>query len=64
MSHKLLKRTIRARVQEGVNDFWREKVGQYIMMNFAILFMQGDYASLLMEEGSSVTWGSYLKDIP
>ena len=56
MSHALLKRRIQAGVQERVNDFWREKVGQYVM--------QGDYAALLMEEGSCVTWGSYKWDIP
>ena len=39
-----------------MNDFWKEKIGQYIM--------QGDYISLVMEEGGCITWRSYLWDIP
>ena len=51
-----VKRKIQARVQETVNDFWKEKVGTYIM--------QGDYLALIMEEGTCVTWRSYLWDVP
>ncbi len=39
-----------------MNDFWKEKIGHYIM--------QGDYLALVMEEGNSVTWKSYLWDVP
>ena len=43
-------------MQGWVSDFWKEKIGLYIM--------QGDYIALLMEEGSCITWRSYLWDIP
>ena len=56
MNKTLLKSKIQAGVQGRVNDFWREKVGQYVM--------QGDYTALLMEEGSCITWKSYQWDIP
>ena len=56
MSQPLLKSRIQARVQDRVNNFWKEKVGHYIM--------QGDYISLIMEEGSCITWRSYLWDVP
>ena len=56
MSQSLLKSKIQAGVQGRVNDFWKEKIGQYIM--------QGDYLGLIMEEGSCVTWRSYLWDVP
>ena len=55
MSHKLLKSKIQAGVQDRVSNFWK-KVGHYIM--------QGDYIALIMEEGSCITWRSYLWDIP
>ena len=53
---KLLKSKIQEGVQGRVNDFWREKVGRYVM--------QGDYIGLIMEEGNCITWRSYLWDIP
>ena len=56
VSQKLLKRKVQAGVQDRVNDFWKEKVGTYVM--------QGDYIALIMEEGGCVTWRSYLWDIP
>ena len=43
-------------MQGRVNDFWKEEIGRYIM--------QGDYLALIMEEGNSITWRSYLWDIP
>ena len=43
-------------MQGRVNDFWKETVGSYIM--------QGDYLALLMEEGSCITWKSFMWDIP
>ena len=43
-------------MQKRVNDFWREKVGAYIM--------QGDYLALHMEEQSCLTWKSFMWDIP
>ena len=43
-------------MQGRVNDFWKEKVGHYIM--------QGDYLALIMEERGCVTWRSYLWDVP
>ena len=42
-----LKRKIQVGVQQEVNDFWKEKIGHYVM--------QGDYLALLMEEGDCVT---------
>ena len=56
LTRKLLKGKIQAGVQKRVNDFWREKVGAYIM--------QGDYLALHMEEQSCLTWRSFLWDIP
>ena len=43
-------------LQEWVNDFWKEKIGHYVM--------QGDYLALIMEEQGCITWRSYLWDIP
>ena len=56
MNQKLLKSKIQVAVQGRVDNFWKEKIGGYIM--------QGDYLALIMEEGSCVTWRSYLWDIP
>ncbi len=56
LSRKLLKGKIQAGVQGRVDNFWKEKVGLYIM--------QGDYLALIMEEGSCVTWKSFMWDIP
>ena len=56
VTQTLLKSKIQAGVQVRVNDFWKEKVGHYVM--------QGDYLALIMEEGGCVTWRSYLWDIP
>ena len=56
LTQKLLKGKIQAGIQKRVDDFWREKVGGYIM--------QGDYLALHMEEKSCLTWRSYLWDIP
>ena len=56
LNQRQLKGKVQARVQGRVNDFWKEKIGRYIM--------QGDYLALVMEEGSCVTWRSYLWDIP
>ena len=52
----MLKRRIQSGVQERVNNFWKEKIGHYVM--------QGDYLALIMEEGGCITWRSYLYDIP
>ena len=51
-----LKRKIQRGVQERVNDFWKEKIGRYMM--------QGDYLALIMEEGGCITWKSYMWDVP
>ena len=56
MRQTLLKRKIQAGVQDRVNNFWKEKVGHYVM--------QGDYLALIMEEGGCATWRSYIWDIP
>ena len=56
LTRKLLKRKIQKGVQDRVNDFWREKIGHYVM--------QGDYLALIIEEGSCITWKSYMWDIP
>ena len=55
-SRKLLKQKIQTGVQDRVDNFWKEKVGLYIM--------QGDYMALIMEEGNSITWKSFMWDIP
>ena len=47
---------IQSGVQEWVSDFWKEKVGHYVM--------QGDYMALIMEEKDCITWKSFLWDIP
>ena len=39
-----------------MNDFWKEKIGRYVM--------QGDYLSLIVEEGNCISWKSYLWDVP
>ena len=51
-----LKGRIQAGVQARVSDFWKEKVGRYVM--------QGDYISLIMEEKGCVSWKSFVWDIP
>ena len=56
LTQNQLKSKIQGGVQSHVDDFWKEKVGHYIM--------QGDYLALLMEEDSCITWKSYLWDIP
>ena len=43
-------------MQNRVNDFWKEKIGLYVM--------QGDYLALIMEEQECITWKSFLWDIP
>ena len=43
LTSQALKRKIQRGVQERVNNFWREKIGRYIM--------QGDYLALIIEEG-------------
>ena len=53
---KTLKRKVQGGIQQRVNDFWSEKVGQYVM--------QGDYLALVMEEWDCVTWRAYMWDIP
>ena len=53
---KQLKRKVQAGLKERVNDFWKEKIGQYVM--------QGDYLALAMEENGCLTWRSYMWDIP
>ena len=39
-----------------MNDFWKEKIGHYVM--------HCDYLALVTEEGGCVTWKSYLWDVP
>ena len=56
LTKKGLKEKIQAGVQGRVNDFWKEKVGHYLM--------QGDYLALIMEEENDITWKSFLWDIP
>ena len=56
LSSDLLKRKIQTGVQARVNEFWKEKIGGYIM--------QGDYLALIMEEKDCITWKSYLWDVP
>ena len=39
-----------------MSDFWREKIGCYVM--------QGDFLALAKEEKGCLTWASYMWDIP
>ena len=41
-SKALLRGKIQSGIQGRVNDFWKQKIGRYIM--------QGDYIALIMEE--------------
>ena len=54
--NKQLKRKVQTGVQKGENDLWKEKLSHYVM--------QGDYLALIMEEGTCVSWRSYMWDIP
>ena len=56
VTRKVLKGKIQAGVQDRIDDFWKEKVGGYVM--------QGDYLAIHMEEQSCLTWKSFLWDIP
>ena len=56
MSKAVLKGKIQRGIQGRVNDFWKEKIGGYIM--------QGDYITLIMEEGNCISWKSFMWDIP
>ena len=56
LTSNMVKRKIQRGVQERVYDFWKEKIGRYIM--------QGDYLALIIEEGDSITWKSFMWDIP
>ena len=56
LTKNVLKRKIQRGVQGRVNDFWKEKIGRYMM--------QGDYLALIMEEGGCITWKSFMWDIP
>ena len=56
LTRKVLKRKIQRGVQERVSNFWSERIGRYVM--------QGDYLALLFEEGDSISWKSYMWDVP
>ena len=56
LTRKKLKGLIQSGVQDWVGDFWKEKIGHYVM--------QGDYMALIMEEGNCITWKSFLWDVP
>ena len=56
LTRKVLKRKIQKGVQERVSDFWKGKIGRYVM--------QGDYLALIIEEGDSISWKSYMWDVP
>ena len=47
---------VQAGLKDRVSDFWKEKIGQYVM--------QGDYLALAMEEDGCLTWRSFMWDIP
>ena len=51
-----MKSKVQAEVQGRVDDFWKERIGRYVM--------QGAYIALIVDEGSSISWSSYLWDIP
>ena len=56
ITRKQLKGKIQSGVQEWVDDYWKEKIGLYVM--------QGDYLALIMEERECITWKSFLWDVP
>ena len=56
LTRRVLKKTIQKGVQDRVNDFWKEKIGLYVM--------QGDYLALIIEEGICISWKSYMWDVP
>ena len=55
-SRRVLKGRVQLGIKRQISDFWRERVGQYVM--------QGDYLALHMEEQSCITWKSFMWDIP
>ena len=56
LTRKTLKRKVQKGIQDRVNDFWKEKIGRYVM--------QGDYLALLMEENNCISWKSFMWDVP
>ena len=50
------KREVQKRIQDQTDGYWREKISS--------LIIQGDFLSLISEEGSNVTWKSYLWGLP
>ena len=53
---KSAKFAVKKSVQDQVKDTWNKKVHQ--------LLMQGDFASLLIEEENSITWQSIVRNMP
>ena len=51
-----MKRHIQRGVQDRVSDSWKERISRYVM--------QGDYLALIIEENNSITWKSFMWDIP
>ena len=51
-----MKGKVQAGLQGRVNDFWKEKIGHYVM--------QGDFLALIMEEKGCVSWRAFMWDIP
>ena len=56
LTRKVLKRKIQRGVKERVSNFWREKIGHYVM--------QGDFLALIQNEGSCLSWKSFMWDVP
>ena len=56
VTRNVLKRKIQRGIQERVDNFWKERIGRYAM--------QGDYLALMIDEGDSITWKSFLWDMP
>ena len=56
LNHAKLKGLIQQRIQEDVDEYWREKISS--------LIMQGDFMSLLVEEDNCITWKSFIWSVP
>ena len=56
LSRAKLKDRVQQRIQDDVDTYWREKISN--------LVMQGDFLSLLVEEGNCVTWKSFIWSVP
>lgn len=56
LNRNALRRGIQRQIQEENDKYWAEKISTYVM--------QGDLLSILKEEGSNITWKSFLWNLP